>query len=93
MLGLALLSLVAADRAVLDDHPAATSFVTEKPTDPPSGLAGGIGGAILTAFLLSLIGLGVAIATSLFIIRPLVDSHYEPIEGEQALTKLDALGD
>jgi ABC-type phosphate transport system permease subunit len=68
MLNLALLSFAAADRAVLEDYPAATSFVTEKPTDPPSGLDGGIGGAILTAFLLSLIELGVAIATSLFII-------------------------
>jgi hypothetical protein len=80
---------------LLDDVPApsATSFQTEEPTPGPPGFDEGVGGAIFVAFILSLVGLGLAIWTSIFIVQPLVAKHQEQVGLSQSLTRLTELGD
>jgi hypothetical protein len=74
-----MLLLAAAIRVALaadePSRPTATSFVTEIPTIAPDGYDDGYGGAVLIAFLVGLVGLGLSIVGTIFVIAPLVETH------------------
>jgi hypothetical protein len=62
------------------DLPMRSSFVTEPPTAAPDGFENAWSGAILTSFLLGLIGLVGGVVATIYVIRPLVMTRFEADE-------------
>jgi hypothetical protein len=51
---------------------AAYVFQTEPPTEAPKGFFAAMGSICLIGFLIALVGLGIGIASAIFLVRPLI---------------------
>jgi hypothetical protein len=72
MLGFLIALGLSGGKIKADQPPTRTSFITEKPTDPPDGYSSGYDGAVFVGFLIGLAGLGAALAGTILYVRPLV---------------------
>jgi hypothetical protein len=72
--------------------PSATSFVTEIPTPGPDGYTDGFGGSVLIAFIVGLVGLGVSIVGTIFVIAPLIETHEHKDNLLEGLEQFDIEG-